>query len=247
MNIPWKRAVLPAGLVVAVLGGSVAYTAATAGSADRTVETRLWGQLPASSAQQKPGSAPVRTGPLGELLLPVPNGFVKGPDPGRDAAGTELTEAQATARLLADGAGLPGKERREYERRVKAIGIKGMAGRSFMSVNDGAVIEVELTRLTNPALTRATYDFLAAFQESGRLTRKPMGEARGNAACFTSEGPPEGNAPAEGLGRVECLAHHGGHLVVVSAYGTAGIAENTAVAEVLQHQIELIASPGKSV
>ncbi|MEU3597508.1 hypothetical protein ABZ714_02040 [Streptomyces sp. NPDC006798] len=245
MTTSWKRTLLPAGLVVAVLGGAVAYTADTAGSADRTVPTRLWGKLPASSAQQKPGSAPVRTGPLGKLLLPVPDGFVEGPQPDPAQPATELNKKQAEARMRVDGAGLTGQARREYEKRIPEMGLLGLASRSFMSPNDAAVIDVALVRLADPARAGLLYEVRVDAMKRKPLTEKRLGPGLGNAVCYA--GPSVKDPEPEDLHGVMCVAQRHGLLVLVTAVGAEDIGENTAVTEALRHQLELIASPGKNV
>lgn len=244
MTISWKRTLLPAGLVVAVLGGAVAYTADTAGSADRTVPTPLWGQLPASSAQQKPGSAPAPTGPLGKLLLPVPAGFVEGPQSDPADPATELNEEQAEARMLAEGARLSGQARRDYEKRIPQAGVLGLASRSFMSPNDTAVIDVALVRIADPGRAELLQKARTDAMKRQPLAEKRLGPGLGNAVCHA--GPSVKDPAPEDLHGVMCTAQRGGLLVLVTAYGAEDIGENTAVTEVLRHQLELIASPGKN-
>ncbi|MFE0038498.1 hypothetical protein [Streptomyces sp. NPDC059015] len=254
--------VLPVVLVVGSVGGAAAYTAVTAEGADRTVPTTVWaepgkepGKDPAAEAWRGRASTP-----LGKMLLPVPDGYRLGPDIGEHGNDVELSAAQAVAVMKEWGSGLSGQKRRDYEKRVKRLGVRGIALRSYATefaerggVSEGdVVVTIELTRVADRARVREAYEVQTGLAKMLELRKGPKITGHRNAACFLVEAEKraEGEDAAdedERLGGMQCFAYDSEVLVSVEAQGTAASFDENSVADLVQEQLDHIASPGEYV
>ncbi|MFI1472149.1 hypothetical protein [Streptomyces wuyuanensis] len=253
--------VLPAVLVVGSVGGAAAYTAVTVGDADRTVPTTVWAE-PAKEPANDPAAEAWRgqaSTPLGKLLLPVPDGYRLGPDIGEHGNDVELNAQQAIAVMKEWGSGLSGKNRRDYEKRVNRLGVGGIALRSYATefaerggvYEDDVVVTIELTRVKDKSRVREAYEVQTGLAKMLELSKGPKITGHRNAACFLVEQDEraKGEGPSEDqrLGGMQCFAYDAEVLVSVRAQGTAASFDENAVADLVQEQLDHIASPGEYV
>ncbi|MEU2496167.1 hypothetical protein [Streptomyces sp. NPDC007883] len=250
--------VLPAVLVLGSVGGAAAYTAVTVGGADRTVPTTVWAQ-PSKEPAEDPAAEAWRgraSTPLGKLLLPVPDGYRLGPDVAEFGNDAELSAKQATALMKEWGRRLSGAERRDYEKHVNRLGLKGIAVRSYATefaerggvYEDDVVVTVQIVRMKNRAQVREAYERQTGLGRMFGLPKGPKIKGHTNASCFAGPGAGLDGAEEEG-GRLDamwCFAYDSELLVSVRAHGVAPL-DKGAVADLVQEQLDHIASPGEYV
>ncbi|MEU0393316.1 hypothetical protein ABZ208_11145 [Streptomyces sp. NPDC006208] len=247
------RAVLPGVLVLAALGGSVAYAKHTVDTADTTAPTEAWdnggdrlADDPAKDADR--GRADT---PLSRLLAPVDTGSRLGPDIESYGNDTELSGKQAAAMLKATGKGLSGAQRREFEKAVEKVGLQGFAMRSYSAgYDDSSVVETYVGRMKSGKAVRSWYANQTDLYEALGVFRKgPRVKGHKNATCFVAPKPTKlgenGEREKSRLGRAFCVAYDGDVFVHVAAYGTRSAGE--AAAWSMQEQLDHMASPGEYV
>ncbi|MET7622695.1 hypothetical protein [Streptomyces sp. NPDC005408] len=252
--------VLPAVLVLGSVGGAAAYTAVTVDGADRTVPTTLWAK-PAKEPAKDPAAEAWRgraSTPLSKLLLPVPDGYRLGPDVDEYGNDAELSAKQATALMKEWGRGLSGEERRDYERQLNKLGLQGIAIRSYATefaarggvYEDDVIVTVQIVRMKNKAQVREAFGLQTELGGLLDLPKGPKIKGHGNSPCFFApevKGDRAGEDEDEKeIDRMECFAYDSELLVSIGAEGVAPIDEG-AVADLVQEQLDRIASPGEYV
>ncbi|MFI1400117.1 hypothetical protein [Streptomyces sp. NPDC020681] len=250
--------VLPAVLVLGAVGGGIAYTAVTVDGADRTVPTTLW-----TTSEKEPAEDPAAyawrgraSTPLSKLLLPVPDGYRLGPDVGEYGNDAELTEKQAVALMKERGRDLSGKQRRDYEKQVDKLGLKGIGMRTLATefddsggvYEDDVVLTVQIIRMKNKRHVRDAYELQTGLADLFELSEGPKIKGHKNSACFVMpelEEDPDEKDKKE-LDGVECFAYDSELLVSVRAQGIKPL-DKGLVADMVQEQLDHIASPGEYV
>ncbi|WP_406733491.1 hypothetical protein [Streptomyces sp. NBC_01794] len=246
--------VLPALLVLGSVGGAAAYTAVTVDGADRTVPATLWAK-PAKEPAKDPAAEAWRgraSTPLSKLLLPVPDGYRLGPDVDEYGNDAELSAKQATALMKGWGRGLSGKERRDYERQVKKLGLQGIAIRSYATeggvYENDVIVTIQIVRMRNKAQVRKAFGLQTGLGGLLDLPKGPKIKGHRNSACFLApevKGDRAGEDEKE-IDRMQCFAYDSELLVSIGAEGVPLIDEG-AVADLVQEQLDHIASPGEYV
>ncbi|MER6099320.1 hypothetical protein ABT154_26415 [Streptomyces sp. NPDC001728] len=246
--------VLTAVLVLGAVGGGVAYTATTVDGADRTAPTVGWREPSATATPEDP-AASVDKGrastPMSKLLLPVPDGYVLGADLAGYGNDDELGARQAAALFKKSSKGVYGKERRTYEKAVDALGIQGMAVRSYARVDNSLQAEVSILRMKDKKAVRKFFEVRKDLAELLDLDKGPKIEDHArNAFCHLSPEPgtPEddGEERTPDLRAVICVAYDGEVMVSVTAYGVPPL-DTKAVAALVEKQLRHIESPGEYV
>ncbi|THA64973.1 hypothetical protein E6R60_33350 [Streptomyces sp. A0642] len=236
-------ATVPVVLVLAAVAGAAAYTKATVDGADRTVATRLW-----HDPSQGPGEDPAgdvsrgrASTELSKLLLPVPRGYRLGPDSGELGNDSELSGRQAAAEMKDSSRGLAGKRRREFEKRIDKLRVRGLAVRTYASAANDLVVETQLVRMDAKAV-RDMYGFkVELFDAVGLFRDGPAIDGhKKNAKCFLAR---KGEQKVETM---VCTAYDGGVLLSFSASGAKPF-DKSAVAELVKDQLDHIKSPGEYV
>ncbi|MEV7426944.1 hypothetical protein [Streptomyces sp. NPDC091212] len=235
--------VLPALLVVGALGGGIAFIGITVDGADRTVPTVVWDKTDA-----EPGTDPAdpvgkgRTdGALTQKLLPVPRGYVLGPDAGEYGNDSELTARQAKAQLKKIfGAYLP-SSRGEIDEEIDKAGIQGLAFRTYRARQSGTIVQITLTRMTDRATVR---DWYSARSQALWMRKGPVVGAGDKAKCFLP--PKDVDELMGGIKSMSCVAYDGELGLTVNAEGTKKF-DKQAVAELVNKQLRHIESPGNYI
>ncbi|MEW1699890.1 hypothetical protein ACIQCR_27325 [Streptomyces sp. NPDC093249] len=243
-------------LVLGAVGGGVAYTAVTVDAADRTAPTVAW-ERPTATATPGDPAADIGRGrastPMSKLLLPVPDGYVLGSDIDEYGNDGELDGKAAAALFKRTSRTVYGKERRAYEKAVDALGVQGMAVRSYARVDNSLQAEVLVLRMKDRKAVRKFYEIRKDLGELLDLDKGPKIEGHTkNAVCHLG---PEPTKPEKGpddefrtpeLRKVLCVAYEGEVMVTVTAYGIPPL-DTKAVAGLLGKQIRHIESPGEYV
>ncbi|MEU7512033.1 hypothetical protein AB0B13_08500 [Streptomyces sp. NPDC042898] len=240
-------------LVLGAVGGGVAYTAVTVDGADRTAPTTAWAEPTAGGTPGEDPAAGIARGrastPLSKLLLPMPFGYELGSDIEGYGNDGELGAREAAALFKETGKGVYGKKRREYEKQVDALGIQGMAMRSYATYDSDLQVEVLVLRMKDKKSVREFFDLRKDFSEFVGLRKgaKVKEHAR-NAACYLLPEPTAGDKEHKDaqLRGTTCTAYDGEVLISAMAFGAAPV-DQKAVAELVEKQLRHIESPGEYV
>ncbi|MGW2842578.1 hypothetical protein ACWCWD_32920 [Streptomyces sp. NPDC001493] len=250
----WKAAryVVPAVLVLGVIGGAGAYTKATVDSADRTAPTTLWTKEEAADSlrQQKGGpdrGRAARTGrsdtALSKLLLPAAAPWELGPDIGKLSNDNEVSAKEAAAAVKKSVPGLAGRERRAYEKSVDRLKIQGMAQRSYVSVatdsSQKAVIGI-LSMKDTGAVHDLWVSNTGLMDAVGVFRKGPKVEDHKEARCFRA---PKTDTKLDG---VTCVAYEGELFITVAVEGAEPM-DMSVVADLVKDQLDHIKSPGEYI
>ncbi|MDX3853267.1 hypothetical protein [Streptomyces sp. AK02-01A] len=232
--------VLPAVLVLGAAGGGIAYTKNTVDRADKTAPTTVWKKTAAKPDPDPAGDiGKGRTDTdLSRKLLPVPDGFRLGPDIGEFGNDDELTAKQATTLMKSIGEGLSGKIRRELNKEIDKLGVKGLASRSYTADSNDLVAEIYVMRITD---REAVHNWYKSQSQRPGTRKGPAVEGHKKAACFLA--PKNTKTDLDGM---ECVAYDGELTVHIVAYGTKPL-DTSAVADLMKDQLGHIASPGKYI
>ncbi|MFE6101209.1 hypothetical protein ACFVQ4_14695 [Streptomyces laurentii] len=235
-------------LVLGVAGGAT-YTGVTVSGADRQAPTVSWEKPPA--AGEDPAAGTVQRGrsttALSKLLLPVPEGYRLGPDIGRYGNDSEMSGDDATALMKESGKGLSGKKRREFDRRIEKLGIKGMAVRSYVSENRVRMFDVQVEHIKDQRVGR---EFVAIRRDLAsllRLGKGPKIEGHKNAFCsMLPKAKGESKDDDSSFDGMACAAYEGEYIVSVNAAETGSL-DRAEIADLLKKQLDHIKSPGEYV
>ncbi|MFI6288075.1 hypothetical protein ACIBCM_25575 [Streptomyces sp. NPDC051018] len=247
------RRAIGGAMVLGALAGGLGYTAVTVDGADRTAPTTTWGK-PAGAPAEDPAGDVGRgraSGPLGKLLLPVPENYRLGPDRELYGNDQELNAKQATAVMKDEARGLTGKKRREFEKIIDGLGVQGIASRTYALFDNTLVVQVEVARMKSGKDARTLYDFNAGLSELVGLKKGPKIEGHKKAVCFVNsmDNPDEEqneNDEDNGLDRMTCTAYVSDTLVSFSAYGSRPF-DKSAATSLVKRQLDHITSPGEYV
>ncbi|MFD6531230.1 hypothetical protein [Streptomyces sp. NPDC060184] len=246
------RYVVPAVLVLGVIGGAGAYTRTTVDSADRTAPTTLWTKEEArdSLAQQKGGTdrgRAARTGrsdtALSKLLLPASAPWELGPDIGKLSNDNEVSGKEAAAAVKKSIPGLAGKERRAYEKSVDRLKIQGMAQRSYamVAMDSSQVAVIGILSMKDTAAVKNLWVSNTGLMDAAGVFRKgPKVEDHKEARCFRA---PKTDTKLDG---VTCVAYEGELFVTVAVDGAEPM-DMSVVADLVKDQLDHIKSPGKYI
>lgn len=246
------------GVLVLGLAAGGTYTGVTVAGAERHSPTIGWVEPApdaAGDAESKdPAADSVVHGrastPLSKLLLPVPEGYVLGPDVDRYGNDGELSARDAVALVKQQGKGLSGKKRRDFEKRIEKLGIQGIAVRSYASEDDDLVVEVQVVHLKDKRFGADLRRLQAGIADMLGFPKGPKIADHKNASCFAMPKPKDkGNGKGkgdDGLDGMVCSANESGYFVSVNASGSRPF-DRSAVAELVKKQLDHIKSPGEYV
>ncbi|MFJ9807893.1 hypothetical protein ACIRTB_06665 [Streptomyces sp. NPDC101158] len=238
-------------LLLGVAAGGT-YTGVTVAGAERHAPTFGWEEPAADSESKDPAADTALRGrtstPLSKLLLPVPDGYVLGPDVEQYGNDGELSSRDATALLKQQGKGLAGTKRREFDKRIEKLGIQGIAVRSYAS--DAVVVEVQIVQMKDK---RFGAELRRMQREIARLLKLPKGpkiEGHRDVSCFGMPKPKDDDEAEDdgdrGLDGMVCSASESDYYVSVNASGSRPF-DRSAVAALVKKQLDHIKSPGEYV
>ncbi|MFC8074585.1 hypothetical protein ACFUN8_03480 [Streptomyces sp. NPDC057307] len=225
-------------LALAVVGGGV-WAAGKIGEADRTAPpTRAWAE--ASPKQQ--AEEPLLLGGVGAKLLPVPDGYLPGPDIG-SLGNDNVLDAGRTAEHARDVArGLHGYQREEIAAALEELTFTGGARRSYYRADDRLVVELHLAQVkkagADSALSRFREDVDSAL---GGVRKGPPVKANADADCYLMP-----DTEGRELDAMLCSAYTHDVVVTAYAYGSEKL-DTKEIARVFAAQLHQVVSPGESV
>ncbi|MER5202924.1 hypothetical protein [Streptomyces sp. NPDC002825] len=244
--------VLPSVLVLGLIGGGVTYTAVAVSSADRTAPTEVWGKAEENAKDSKDPAADLARGkagtPLSKLLLPLPDGYVFGPDEELYGNDGELGAAEATALMKQAGEGLSGKKRRAFEKDVDKLGIQGVGVRSFADMSSDVVVTFELSSMKDKKQIKNSYRIRKEVMDVLEFPKGPKVKDHKNAVCYMApvDKSLDKEERAAALEEMICLAYDSEVFVTMTAAGAKPF-DKAEVAGLLTQQLDHIASPGEYV
>ncbi|WP_428953841.1 hypothetical protein [Streptomyces sp. cg35] len=243
----WPAAVIACAVLLAVVGGT-GFTVMKVNDADRTVSTKVWGDP--QQQKQRAGGESGAKGDLIARLLPMPEGYVPGPDIDEFGNDKAITGPEAVARFKKSADDLPARQRDAQRRSIDKLKLKGLAMRSYASDNtspyadydENYVVEIQLAQLQNRQAGRDLTSFRSEFLRSfGGFTKGPKIKGHRTADCF--------RAPRDKDTKLDlllCSAYEDDLLVTATAYGPKSI-DSKAVATLLAQQLDHISSRGELV
>ncbi len=256
-----RSRVLRAGAVTvaAVLVGvalGVGIVQAEYGDAPKAVAPGAAGPAVASAAPASPAapSAPAfgarsdgnHFGSLRDLLIPVPAGFVPGPDYSAYGNDTELSAEQSAAELDEGLKGVPADKRGRMREFWNGLHVRGTGIRTFKSSASDLVVNVRLRQFDrgNAQGEQKENEYTAVLTGgaagNGRLRIGPEIPGHPEAHCYLMPVGP--GAPIDYL---ECSAVEGDLLVVMGVEGVALLPKDKIVS-LFTAQLDRLARPGAS-
>ncbi|QES52431.1 hypothetical protein DEJ50_15160 [Streptomyces venezuelae] len=240
-----QGAMLVGGLAALGVLGACVVSAQKFTEAELASPTRYWTPADASAADlsataEEPPSAPLH--PLAAKLLPMPDGHRPGPDFGVEGNDYFVPGAKAVERLKEQRTGLSGAERKERDKALAQLKLKGVAARSYRDGN-GMVSEISLMQADPKALgefAALTGKLLGVVADKG--SKPPTVDGFPQAKCWLLSIGPEDKDRVESL---ECVAVEGDHLVAYRAYEGKPLAVSRAV-NIFRNQLTHLKSPGES-
>lgn len=188
----------------------------------------------------KPGGS--HYGSLRKLLLPMPAGYVPGPDSGEFGYDTELTGKAARQAMKESNADLPKKQRKAARKFIESLNVRGLGVRTYREESDGRIIVemrlIQMGRNSAKNLTAAQGEFYKAL---GVFRNGPRIKGFDKARCFLRP-----TKPGAKLDAMVCFAAEGDLMVTMNCAGVAPLQKKDA-AELLRKQLERIAAPGEIV
>ncbi|WP_380282984.1 hypothetical protein [Kitasatospora purpeofusca] len=219
------------------------------------IEVRYDDPAPATAAAPSTGTAaPTATatpfgaksngnhfGSLRDLLLPVPGGFLLGPDDGADGNDTELTGDQLAAAFDDDLGTVPKEQQDKLRQYWKDLHVKAAGVRTYKARLGELVVGIRLRQFNQQEVQRMN-EYTAIFTgDTGLFRLGPAVPDHPEAHCYLMPAPP--SAPID---RMQCSAAEGDLLVVLDAEGVAPLPKDKIVA-LLTQQLDRLARPGASV
>lgn len=241
---PARRRRFPVALTAAVVGlgliaGGGVWGWSAVQDADRTAPTTVWAEPGEHTEPEEPSLKP--TG-LAADLLPLPIGYVPGPDVDEFGNDSVLDAERAVALFKEGSRGLPGKQRRQHQKAVDELGIKGVAVRSYRPEDASFVVEIRLAQLENTKAVRKIAEFDKQMAGAFEIFRKgPKIPGHPKATCYLL---PEDDEVE--LDVMLCSAPVGEVLVNVYAYGVKDLRTGT-IKDLVRDQLDHITSPGEAV
>lgn len=234
--------VLPVLLVLGGVGGAAFHVNSTVDKADTTVKTEHWAENAETGGDDPAADAHKgrHDNALSKLLLPVPGGYVLGPDADENGNDSYLTGKQATAQLKASGKGLTGKSRRDWEKRVDKLGVQGTAGRSY--AGESLLVEVTVSTMKDHKALREMHTFSTGlFDDLPGVTKGPKIQGHAGTKCFLSK-----SEEKNGIDSMFCSAYEKDVLVSFALSGGRPL-NKSAAASFIKDQLDHIDSPGEYV
>ncbi|MFD5185269.1 hypothetical protein ACFWMQ_22245 [Streptomyces sp. NPDC058372] len=234
---------VPVVLVLAVCGGTLAWTAETAAKADKKVSTERWGEL------AEPGKDPAERAyegrhdtELSKLLLPASEVYALGPDSGEQGNDSEVDGAEAVAAAKETLRGMPQKLRRDMEKQLDRSGVEGIALRTYARTDDDTFLAgMSIGVLNDAKAVRERHRSTAKLFRALGVDKGPKIEGHRDAACFRFKGEKK-----KDVQELYCTAAKGNHLVSMTAE-LPGVGSVKEPAKLFRDQLDHLVSPGEYV
>lgn len=233
-------ALIAGGVAAAVLVGGGVWASSAIADADRDAPTAYWipiGEDPPK--REAPDSVPAND--LSGKLLPFEPGFRPGPDLEEDGNNFFVSGEKAVEGMKETRSGLTSSERKDRDKMLAELKLKGLAGRSY--VKGAWFAEVRIMQADPKAVgafSKVSKKFLE-FTGDGREAPKVDGFP--DAKCSLEA---IGKEKKETIDSLDCVAVEGDMMVAFRAYGAKPFSTTDAVA-FFKKQMNHLKSPGESV
>ena len=179
-------------------------------------------------------------GSLRDLLIPVPAGFVLGPDYDDYGNDAELSAEQLTAEIDEGLKDLPADKRGKMREFWNGLHVKGTGVRTFKTSASDLVVSLKLRQFNQDEVQKEN-EYTALFTgDTGIFRDGPEIPGHPEAHCYLM--PVEPGAPIDYL---ECSAAEGDLLVIMDAEGLALLPKDKIVS-LFTAQLDRLARPGAS-
>ncbi|MEU6868410.1 hypothetical protein ABZ924_35140 [Streptomyces sp. NPDC046876] len=241
-------ALVAGGVGLALLAGGALWAVGRIADADRTAPTRYWvadGPRPVPSGPATPGAS-VPPNELTAKLLPMPTGYVPGPDL-YEEGNDYYVPAERALQAFKDGdTGLSGDRKADRDKALADLKLKGLAGRSYLLQRDHVVAEIQLTQADPQTLARFSEFSKKVMALLGDDRDAPKVEGFPDAKCVLQAVGKERKEEKDKIDTLACEALQGDVLVSFRAYGPKPFSANDAVG-LFKQQLNHLKSPGESV
>ncbi|MEU3461628.1 hypothetical protein ABZ721_17005 [Streptomyces sp. NPDC006733] len=244
-SLPKSRRALALGIAAALVavaaGGGIGYAVLRHDdSADRNAAAEPWkAPAPVRTGEFGALSGGSHYGRLGKLLLPMPDGYVAGPDVHEFGNDVELDGKQAASMMKETVSGLPKKNRKAVEKAIDALLLQGAGMRTYTGDDGSYVVEMHIVQMKNKQAAADRTQYFDEFTKAlGVFRNGPRIAGHDKARCVL---PP--TKPGEKLDEMTCQATEGDLLVTMDVTGTVPL-HKTEAAELLKQQLDRIQDPG---
>lgn len=228
-------------MAAAVLVGGGVWASSAIADADREAPTAYW--VPVGDRVEKysePGSVPANE--LTGKLLPVPSGFVLGPDLGANGNDFFVSGEQAVEGFKESRDGLSTTERKQREEMLAELKLKGLAGRTYTKGRGEWVAEVRIMQADPKAVGNLSEVTKKLFDLTGDKREAPKVDGFPDAKCSLLA---MGEKDKETIDSIDCTAVEGDVAVTFRAYGPKPFSASDAVS-FFKNQMSHLKSPGES-
>jgi len=180
-------------------------------------------------------------GSLRDLLLPVPTGFVLGPDAGAFGNDNEYGPDQLKKRYDAFLKEVPEKYRDRAKTAWESLHYKAAGVRTFQSGSEDLVVNLSLDQFNQQAISQEAELYGAMVDDTGVFRQGPGVPGHQNARCVL---PPL--RAGDELDYMHCFSAEGDLMVTLDASGIAPLDQNKVV-DLFRQQLDRLARPGASV
>ncbi|MCX5406253.1 hypothetical protein OHA37_20555 [Streptomyces sp. NBC_00335] len=234
-------ALTAAGAAVAVFLGGGVWAAAAIEDADREAPTAYWvplgermGVLPTPEAV--PGNS------LSGKLLPVTGDLRLGTDLGADGSDFVVSGEQAVEALRETRNGLTSSQRKDRDKLLAEMKLKGLAGRSYIHTNTIWYAEVRIMQADPKALDSFSRITKKVLEYTGDGREAPKVDGFPAAKCALEA---IGEKGKEKIDSLDCVAVEGDVMVTFHSYGPKPF-PTSEVVEFFKNQLSHLKSPGES-
>ncbi|MFI8185320.1 hypothetical protein OG539_23690 [Actinacidiphila glaucinigra] len=232
-----------AALVAVVAGGGIGFAVLQHQKDDgKQASGQTWkAPEPKETGEYGTQSGGSHYGPLGKLLLPMPDGYSLGPDIAEFGNDAELPAERAEELMRGDLDGVPKKQRDLVRKAVARLHIQGMGMRTYGEDQDRFFAETQIVQMKNKRSARADTEFFTAFTKAlGVFRNGPKIAGHAGARCVL---PPK--EPGQKLDSMVCQATEGDLLIRMSVTGTSPL-RKTEAADLFKQQLDRVQDPGEA-
>lgn len=176
------------------------------------------------------------------LLLPVPAGYMPGPDVDGYGNDVALDAKQARQLVRGDSRGLSAKERKKVDGALDDLHIESAGMRTYTDAGGEMVVQMRIVQMKNKEAAQGVTDYFTAFTKAmGVFRTGPKVKGYPKATCVLP--------PAEShdtLDTMTCQATEGDLMVMMTVDGTRPL-EKSDAADLLRKQLDRIKDPGLTV
>ncbi|MCM1971046.1 hypothetical protein [Streptomyces sp. G1] len=229
------------GVAAAVLFAGGVWAASAIAEADREAPTAYWVPFgERAKLQATPEAVPGNA--LSGKLLPMSDDFRPGPDLGADGSDFVVSGDQAVEAFKETRSGLTSSQRKNRDKVLAEMKLKGLAGRSYIHKNPNWYVEVRIMQADPKALDSFSQVTKKVLEYTGDGREAPKVDGFPAAKCALEA---IGVKDKEKIDSLDCVAVEGDVMVTFHSYGAKPFSASDAVA-FFKNQLIHLKSPGES-